>query len=155
MWKGRGDGSFRPLGSPVYLPKGHAVALLSDSTAAFPEGLSEAEGFHNVGYEVSPETGHPTFLYEIGGASIRDEILPDSSGKALVRRLQQEGASAPLHVRLTAGENIRQLQGGLYEVDQQYYIELPQGINATLRETGGKSELLLPLHNQIEYTINW
>lgn len=155
MWKGRGDGSFRPLGSPVYLPKGHSVAPLSDSTASFPEGLSEAEGFHNVGYEVDPATGHPIFLYEFGDASIRDEILPDSTGKSLVRRLQQEGAAEPFYARLAAGKNIRQLQGGLYEVDQQYYIELPQGINATLREIGGKSELLLPLHNQIEYTINW
>lgn len=155
MWNGRGDGSFSPLGSPVYLPKGHSVAPLSTPTASFPEGLSEAAGFRNVGYEVDPKTGHPVFLYEMEGASIRDEVLPGSTGKGLVRHLHLEGSTAPFFVRLAAGENIRQLQGGLYEVDQKYYIELPQGINATLREIGGKSELLLPLHNQIEYTINW
>lgn len=156
MWKGRGDGSFLPLGSPVYLPKGHALKPLSDSTSAFPDGLSEEEGFYNIGYELAPETGYPTFLYEWAGTSIRDGIRPDEAGNGLKRTIQLAGkTTGPFLVRLAAGEEIRQLQGGLYRVDHQYYIRLPKGANATIRQVADSQELVLPLHHQIEYSINW
>ncbi len=156
MWKGRGDGSFHPMGAPVYLPKGHSFAVLPDSAAAFPVSLSEVDGFHNVGYEVVPETGYPAFLYECAGARIRDAIRPDGSGNALVRNIQLEGEGPGMfYARLARGADIRQLEGGLYLVDQLYYIRLPEGRNAVIRQSGGQQELILPLNTSIRYTINW
>lgn len=158
MWKGRGDASFLPLGAAVYLPQGHSVALLPDSAAAFPAALSESEGFHNLGYEVSPQTGYPTFLYEWEGTLVRDAIQPSPSGHALERTISLEKGQEtvpPFYVRLASGQSVVQLQGGLYRVDDQYYIQLPKGANAALRLAGERQELLLPLNNSIQYTINW
>lgn len=154
MWQGRGDGSFRPLGSPAYLFTGHSFARLKDSLAAFPSALDEAAGFRNKGYKVAPESGYPVFLYEVDTFLVSDHIRPDAEGKGLVRQLT---ASAPFNgmAKLAEGQEIVQLTGGLYVVDRQYYVQLPPGVNATVRKVAGQSELVMPFGKHLEYNIKW
>ncbi len=157
MWRDRGDGSFRPLGPVQHLFTGHSFAFLPDSTAAFPKQLGEADGFRNKGYELDPASGYPVFLFEIGGAEVRDRIAPDAAGKGLVRQLQIKGAPAeqPFVVKLAEGKDIRKLEAGWYAVDQAYFLKLPEDRSAEIRARGDRRELVFTLTSTLEYTINW
>jgi hypothetical protein len=87
MWNDRGeDQSSRPMGSVVDLAGLPSLAVLSDSSAAWPDSLNEQQ-FRRDGYKLD-KSGRPTFLYHLGDIEVEDDIRPTSDGLSLRRELR-------------------------------------------------------------------
>lgn len=157
MWNNRGDGSFRPRGAVNYLFTGHSFGVLADENAAFPVGLDERNGFKNVGYELDPSTGLPSFKYELNGMSISDFVQPSPMARGLTRKLEIKNQGAEkLWFKLAEGKEIVEIEKGLYVVDQRYYISTAEVVALTIRKQGEKTELICPLESDsFSYTLNW
>lgn len=158
MWNNRGDGSFRPRGAVNYLFTGHSFAYLTSETAAFPEGLSEGDGFKNIGYEIDATTGLPKFHYQLKDLELTDFIAPSPGAKGLTRTVSIQGTPTTdsLWLKLAEGQEIKVIEKGLYVVDKQYYISTEEAVELKIREVDGKSELVCPLQaDSFSYTLNW
>jgi len=158
MWDGRGDGSFKPRGAVQWLFTGHSVAVLPEADAAFPEQLSEDEGFANLGYSIAEGTGLPVFRYTRGGTEFHDSLQPDESGRYLVRKINFKEAPADTsgwYIKLAEGEAIEKAPNGYFVVDQQWYVA-PEGFEPVVRTIKGKKELIAPLPaGGLQYGIIW
>lgn len=157
MWNNRGDGSFRPRGAVNYLFTGHSFGILADENAGFPSGLNEQDSFKNVGYAIDRETGLPRFHYELKGITISDFIQPTPTAKGLTRELEVKNTGTEtLWLKLAEGEEIKEVEKGLYVVDQRYYISTEEAAPLKVRKLGEKTELICPLEGEsFSYTINW
>jgi len=158
MWDGRGDGSFQPRGAVEWLFTGHSVAKLPSADAAFPEALNEANGFKNLGYRIAEDSNLPVFQYRWGETTFEDALLADAEGKYLIRHIQFPENPSSLegwYVKLAEGSKIEKLPNGYYTIDQQWYVA-PEGFTPTIREQGGKKELIAPLTTSgLQYGIIW
>ena len=157
MWNNRGDGSFRPRGAVNYLFTGHSFGVLADENAAFPSGLDERDGFKNVGYEIDQSTGLPRFQYEVQGITIKDFVQPTSMSTGLTRKLEVKNPGTDkLWLKLAEGEEIEEVDKGLFVIDQRYYISTEDVVGLKIRKQGGKTELIYPLESDsFSYTLNW
>jgi len=157
MWNNRGDGSFRPRGAVNYLFAGHSFGVLSDENATFPSGLDERDGFKNIGYEIDPSTGLPSFKYELKGITISDFVQPTPMAKGLTRKLEiKNQGTEKLWLKLAEGKEIIEIEKGLYVVDQRYYISTAELVELKVRQQGEKKELICPLDSDsFSYTLNW
>jgi hypothetical protein len=166
MWHERGeDQTAEPLGSAVTLPGTAGMAYLADPKSAWPDSVDERQ-FRRDGYQLD-KSGHPTFLYHVGGASVEDAMRPDADGLSLHRELRLhagEGAAPPgaLYVQLAQADHVTRQRDGSYVVgDRGFYIILPAKSAApVLRRSNGMDELLLPVHfsrgeASVAYTIVW
>ncbi len=157
MWNNRGDGSFRPRGAVNYLFTGHSFGILADENAAFPTGLDERDGFKNVGYEIDESTGLPRFQYEVKGITIKDFVQPTSMSTGLTRKLEVKNpGTEKLWLKLAEGQDIEEVEKGLYVIDQRYYISTEDAVGLKIRKQGEKTELICPLESDsFSYTLNW
>ena len=163
MWHSRGDDqTAEPLGSTITLPGTPALAFLADPNAVWPDSVDEKQ-FRREGYELD-STGHPTFLYHIGGVSVEDRIRPAPDGFALRRELHLQGATGTAGLYLQIAEDVRiaRESDGSYVVgDRAFYVTLPAGAAPpVIRQDHGREELLLPVRFDrgevtVEYTIVW
>lgn len=158
MWNSRGDGSFRPRGDVRYLFRGLSLARIENERSPFPSAMDERDGFQNKGYRIDRSSGLPVFLYGLDTLTVADAIMPDDSGNALTRTITliQGSADAGLYMKLAEGSEIRELPGGIFSIDQQYYIRPAAGVQTQIRELAGLRELIAPVtEHQLEYTIMW
>ena len=163
MWHQRGDDqTAEPLGSTITLPGTPALAFLADPNAAWPDSVDETQ-FRRDGYALD-STGHPTFLYHIGGVSVEDGIRPAPDGLTLRRELHLQGATGTAGLYLQIAEDVRiarQSDGSYVVGDRAFYVTLPAGGEPPLiRQHRGREELLLPVHfdrgeARVGYTIVW
>lgn len=156
MWNSRGDGSFRPRGAAQFLFTGPAVAQLAGPDAPFPAMINEFGDLQGKGYRL--ENQLPIFLYSRDSLQLEDRIQPDESGHALSRTISFKNAAIPdgYYAKLAQGGEIQQLYNGIYLIDQQYYIKVTSGQEATIRTQDGRQELVVPLSaTALTYDINW
>ena len=167
MWHERGeDQTAEPLGSTLTLPGIPSIATLANANAAWPDSVDEKQ-LQRDGYALD-KSGHPTFLYRVGGAVVEDAIRPSADGLGLRRELRLRATTdvattgPTMFVQVARGDRITRQRDGSYVVgDRSYYVMLPAG-NATpiLRHVNGMEELIVPVRfkngqDTVVYTIAW
>ncbi|MEK6476642.1 DUF1080 domain-containing protein [Catalinimonas sp. 4WD22] len=153
MWNSRGNGTSRPLGSVQYLSNPEmTVSSLSSANASWNDDTTQ---YRPKGY-IMDQDNRPTFRYLMNGVMVNDEIRATEGGKGLRRELSVEKPADNLYVRLAEGSTIKDMENGMYAVDDKaYYLKLEGTGNAkpTVREVDGKQQLIMPLRDKLSYSI--
>lgn len=145
-WTDRGAGAEGPLGDDIVrLPPGPGFAVLPKADAAWPTANPRESGQKFLGYVLTADD-RPTFRYSVNGATIED--TPNPSGKDNPTLLRAFVVTAPSSVdglmfRAAIGNKIEPAGGGWYMVDG-YKVRI-DGADGTIRQSGGKAELLVPV----------
>ncbi len=139
MWHDRGDGSFRPLGMLQYLY----------------QGVSIAGEVRSKGYVIDPDSGLPTFIYEVDGQEVRDRVYPDESAGKMIREVDAGGLPGTFEV--TESDRIEPMENGWYAIgDRSYYVQIMSGQTPQVVRQGDKYQLMLAIDsNPIKYSIIW
>ncbi|WP_128545835.1 hypothetical protein [Larkinella soli] len=160
MWYERGEPQLlKPLGAPAVLSAQNPLALLANPTQFWPDSLSDRELTYK-GLRMNAQ-GFPITQYRFQQMDVTDAILPDADGKALTRTLTLTGPdTGSLYCRLGSGQSIEEVAKGLYVVDGRYYVRLDPKTKATVRPSGGRQELILPVGLKngaatIQYALLW
>jgi len=141
------------------------LAFLSDANAVWPDSIADDRVFSRKGFALD-KAGRPTFLAEMRGIRVEDEIRPESDGTTLRRELRLRApASAStdgLYMQLAQGKHIARQGDGSYAVDDRtYLVALPAGAaEPTIRQQNGRDELLVPVRfdrgeAKVAYSIVW
>ncbi len=116
----------------------------------------EAEaGYRFLGYQLDKQQ-RPTFRYRFGDVLIEDHPKPFSQSgdksPGLRRTLtlsgdgaSGDGAKGDVWYRAAVASSIADAGDGTYRIDNTWTIRLKSTEKPTIRESGGKKELLLPL----------
>ena len=147
-WNGRGQGYEPPLGDNVVkLADGVPFASLPSAAEAWPKAKAKEAGYQFGGYTLG-EKRRPTFLYSMNGIQIEDEPSPKGEAGAFVLQrkftLTSNAAVADLNYRAAVGDKIEPVSGG-YKVNDGLIIRVTSGQTAVVRQSNGKSELLIPI----------
>lgn len=167
MWDDRGDGSSRPRGTLLLLQDVPLVVADAGSAVGAPakageattlERMRESTQYKPLGYDIDPE-GHPTFRYQIFGATVTDQIRVQDGGKVLTRTVSTDGlpSDRPLLYRLATGTVIEPAGEGTWFVDgRRYYLRLAGGqADVRVEKVGEKAVLTVPVAKTLEYSILW
>ncbi len=153
MWNSRGNGTSRPQGAVQYLSKPSlTVASLSSDKASWNNDTTQ---LRPKGYKMAQD-GQPTFRYLMNGVMVNDEIRVADEGKSLRRELSVEKPADNLYVRLAEGNTIKDMENGMYAVDDKaYYLKIEGAGSAKpmVRDMDGKQQLIMPLHYKLTYSI--
>ncbi|RMG63914.1 MAG: DUF1080 domain-containing protein, partial [Bacteroidetes bacterium] len=157
MWRGRGNGTSRPLGAPQYLPTSLGLARM-DSSRGELVFFAKADR-RSLGYRLEQGSHLPIFRAEVADMIVTDLIAPSAEGKALRRTLSIEAlpAGSGLYLRLAEGEQIQEVAPGLFAVDQTYFIKVPAGQSLQQQAGPGNRQMLLaPVTPEgVSYEILW
>ena len=148
---GRGEGFAKPLGyNVVSLPAGVPLARLADRTAAWPAAAGPKAGYRMGGYTLDSQQ-RPTFLYSSADFSVEDQPLPvsgdlESSFRRTIRLTATRPAS-DLWFRAWVGSTVELQKAGQYLADGKIQLRftLGGGARPVIRQSGGKTELLVPV----------
>ncbi|MCU0325039.1 MAG: DUF1080 domain-containing protein [Spirosomaceae bacterium] len=152
MWNDRGDGSSKPMGSLVSFGDAPSVGHLAPQEMVWNDKVDAS--YRPRGYELDTD-GQPTFKYDAFGGSITDKIVPAENGKMLNREINGTGALPNVFHRIAANSVITKANDGTFVIgDNQYYIKVSQG-NASIRVSGDKQELIVPINSKVVYSIIW
>lgn len=160
MWHSRGDGSSRPQGSVEYFTNDPQLTIvrLSSKNGKWPEDTAGSH-FRPKGYVLNDQD-RPVFQYEVYNASIKDDIQVLEGGKGLQRKIsiknEAGNSGGQLYIRLAQGSTIQPLKKGMYLVDDKaYYLKIEDAGDGEpfVRTVDGHKELLLPVHQQLTYSI--
>ena len=120
--------------------------------------MRESTQYKPLGYDIDPE-GHPTFRYQIFGATVTDQIRVQDGGKVLTRTVSTDGlpSDRPLLYRLATGTVIEPAGEGTWFVDgRRYYLRLAGGqADVRVEKVGEKAVLTVPVAKTLEYSILW
>jgi hypothetical protein len=156
MWHDRGDGSFRPMGAPLFLFNNQALAILRSQGEAFPKA-AESE-FSGKGYTIEAKTNRPIFKLTYNDMEFEDRVFPDENRRVLSHEitLKKGNRADGLHYKLAEGSSISQMPDGSYAVDdKEYYIKVESGA-PFVREVSGKKELVIAFPPEtLKYSIIW
>ncbi|HEX3146897.1 MAG TPA: DUF6797 domain-containing protein, partial [Gemmataceae bacterium] len=145
-WTDRGTGAEGPLGDDVLnMPAGPGFAVLAKTDAAWPKDNPRDNGQKFLGYSLSKDE-RPTFRYSVNGAVIEDFPNPSGKENATFRRTFQVTSATPvdgLTFRAAVGNKIEAAGDGWFKVDG-WKVRI-DGAAATIRPSGGKAELLVPI----------
>jgi mono/diheme cytochrome c family protein len=145
-WTDRGAGAEGPLGDDILrLPPGPNFAVLPRTDAPWPTANPRENGQKFLGYKLTKDE-RPTFRYSVNGAVVEDTPNPSGKDNPTLRRTVQ--VSAPTTVdgltfRAAVGNKVEPAGGGWYKVDG-FKVRI-DGADATIRQSGGKAELLVPI----------
>lgn len=144
-WVDRGPGFQSPLGDHVLpLPQGPPIAALTSLDESWPSENPRDLGFHFRGYKLNP-AGLPAFRADWKDLQITDtlEPLPHKPDFGLKRTLEvrSETPLKQLWIRVATGQ-VTEEQSGFVCDGVQYTV---QGGLAVVRQSGGRSELLVQL----------
>lgn len=157
MWHDRGDGSFKPLGSPLFLFNNQPLAFLASANEAFPVITREAEiapgEYRSRGYTID-EWGRPIFKATYRGLEVEDKIYPKDNAIVHEVAIKNPENKTGLYYKLAEGKSISKNPNGYYTIDDKsFYIKIsgtPQ-----IRESNGVQELIIPVSGSFSYTIIW
>lgn len=156
MWHDRGDGSSRPRGAVEHLLKQPelTVARLSSPNQ---EWIKDTTGsaYRPKGYLLD-KNNQPIFRYQAFGAEVNDAIRVLEGGKGVQRNISVQNPGQNLFVRLAQGNTIEELGKGMYVIDgKNYYLRLDNagGQKASVRKTSGGQELIVPIRENLTYSI--
>lgn len=150
MWVNRGEHQLmKPLNAAVELSDGLPVLAASFRNKDWPQ--NRPDDFKRIGYEIN-DAGLPVFKYQIGKNTVSDHLEPIERGNSLQRTIEREG-SDDLVVRLARGEEIVQLDSGLYCIDGKYYLEVQEADEVFIHE--GRSLRASLNDTPVRYTTIW
>ena len=165
-WNGRGQGFQRPLGDNVYdLVRGVPFATLENTASTWPTDSTAQQGYRFLGYRFN-SSRQPVFRYSAGRIAVTDAIVPRRSDKQLAsfeRTLTLESPSPVdgLYYRAASASKIDNVAGG-FVLDGHMNLTLSGAAakDAIIRQSGGKTELLLPVkfadgRTQISLVYEW
>ncbi|MBP88396.1 MAG: cytochrome c1 [Planctomycetaceae bacterium] len=143
-WLGRGQGFQPPLGDNVLkLPEGVSFAVLENPETSWPTVTAKDLGYRFRGYRLG-EARRPAFRYQIGNASVEDELVATSKKEfTSVRRTLTITATEPidnLWYRAATGNTIA-MANGVATIDDSWRVRVTGG---KLRKSNG-AELLVPV----------
>jgi len=150
MWYERGEPqTSAPLGASIDLVGNCPVY---DRTAT-KDSIAE---YQYKGYEISAK-GHPTFKYQFKKISVEDQIVPNESGRGLIRTLSVTGEGKDkVWIRIAQGSNITPLGNGIYAVDdQKYFVQVGSSVYPNIETYLDQRVLILPAKEKIQYQLIW
>jgi hypothetical protein len=155
MWDGRGNGTYRALGSVTRFTKKPILAiakLASDQDKWIAD--TAGTGFRTKGY-VMDKQDRPEFKYIINGTNVRDAVKIMENGQGLTREIAVDKPSKDLYFLLATASNIEEVAKGLYLIDDKsYYIQLADGAaKPVIRDVEGKKEIIVAIGTKLNYTI--
>ena len=145
MWYERGEPqTLRPMGAVIRPSARPTLAVLADKNTPWPDSLDDKILIYKG--LLLDKAGQPTAEYTLGGLAIRDQVNP-TSPTALTRTLTVSGnVPGQLYCRLAGANVIQALGRGLYALDdRRYYIRLDPKASATIRQSSGGQELIMPV----------
>ena len=147
-WRDRGVGFQPPLGDNVIsFPNGPAIASLANEKEIWPANLSRDQIGVFLGYKTDSNQ-RPTFQYRIGDVTVEDGFVPSKNKDGgFVRQLSLQTKSAPasLFLRIAAVSKLQKVSEKSFVLDNEIKLSLGNGTKALVRDSAGKSELLLPI----------
>lgn len=153
MWIGRGDGSFKPLGDPIYLDNTPQLDVLNTLSAPFSEVYKDGD-FRPRGYKINEDVKQPIFQYTYKGMDFTDALYPDALSNTLIRELKVTNADPNAYIRLAHGKSIVKTKDNEYLIDGDYYILSPKDV--ILRTVSNQQELIAPLKSgSLRYSLVW
>ena len=122
---------------------------MPSAAETWPKEKAKDLGYQFNGYHLDAKR-RPTFLYTVKGIQISDEPAPKGEAGAFV--LQRTFAfkagdgdvPADLQFRAAIGDKIEAVDGG-YKIDDACTLRITSGQKAIVRQSSGKSELLIPV----------
>jgi hypothetical protein len=152
MWFDRGDGSFKPMGSPIYLFDQSQFKMNGKSTI---EADLDHKEFRSRGYKIYKETQTPIFNYEIFGMKVSDKLYHDAVSNMLTRELELKDKKSGIEFLLAKGKVIEKLDDNNYIIDNQYYIQSTQS-DLSIKTEKGEMQLISSMSgDKINYSIIW
>ncbi|KAA0993190.1 family 16 glycoside hydrolase [Dyadobacter aurulentus] len=150
MWYERGEPQLLfPAGLKVHVSGRSSLAALENSNTAWPDSAN----INFLGYNINPQ-GYPVFRYALGTATVTDELV--SNGNTLSRTFQVQGNSEkPLYALLASGKKVVEIEKGLYQIDDQFYVQTDKKVKPLIRPAGGVQELVLPISGTTGYSMFW
>jgi mono/diheme cytochrome c family protein len=146
-WTDRGAGFEGPLGDNILALHGGATfAVLGKPDEPWSTAAPKMRGYRFLGYKLTTDD-RPTFRYSFAGVTVEDFPNAVPAGKdVLLRRtftLTAEKAPEDLYFRAAVGNRIKELPGGWYQIDNVWKLKVGKGVQARVRKSGGKEELLV------------
>ena len=159
-WTNRGQGFQPPAGDNVVtVNRGHAFALLSSQTEAWPSAKANKLKATFKGYKLN-KAQQPTFGYQFGDIQISDQPLPTSS-KQFTRTITLEipasaSSSDSLYFRALSGGTVTANSEREFRFDELKVAVPKSEYPPFMRE----NELLIPVPltegtHTIQITYNW
>ncbi len=166
-WRGRfmdAQGTWFVRAAPLADPLGEAIvqvqnsalfALLSDSQQAWPKN---AEPYRFKGYRLD-KSGVPTLLYTFAGCEVEDRISPRASqpGNTVglqrilsLRSANEANSSRKFWMLAASGDSLTAQSDHAFANSDGLVVtvankESVAGLNGILRQSGGRSEWLIPI----------
>lgn len=157
MWHDRGDGSFKPLGAPLFLFNNQPLAFLASANESFPVITREAEvapnEYRSKGYAVD-DAGRPTFKATYRGLEVEDKVYPKDNALVHDVVIKNLDGKTGLYYKLAEGKVITKNPNGSYAIDDKSYYIKVSGV-PQIRESNNKQELIIPVNGSFSYTIIW
>jgi hypothetical protein len=157
MWHDRGDGSFRPRGSALFLTNNQAIAYLNGPAESFPAAAKQ-DDFTGKGYSIDEASGRPVFKFIYQGLEFEDRVAPDESNTTITHQISLKTGTPKegLYYKLGEGSTIEQMPDGTYAInDKEYYIKVVSGGKPEIRDVNGKKELVTGFNQALQYSIIW
>ena len=152
-WTDRGVGYEPPLGDNILnLPAGVGFATLAKDDDPWPGKKARELGYAFKGYRLTADQ-RPTFLYELpGGVRVEDfptavATKPDPSVRRTLT-VTHHGAAENLWFRAAVADKIEPAGDGWYRINGQWRMRVEANAAPRLRQSGGKTELLVPVRLQ-------
>jgi hypothetical protein len=150
MWYERGEPQLLSTAGLTTLVSGQSsYAMLSAPSAAWPD----SSDLNYLGYRLNAD-GTPSIRYAIAGTTLTDFIAAEEQGLNRTLTLAEKAAS-PVYVLLGAGDEIIQVEKGLYRVDNRYYVRVDKKAKVTTRTSAGKQELMMAVDGTVSYSLFW
>jgi len=150
MWYERGEPQLLfPAGLNVRVSGKSSLAVLENANAAWPD----SSDINFLGYKLDQQ-GFPGFRYGIGSATVNDQLTP--AGNSLSRTFRVDGTpKGTLYSLLASGNRIVEIEKGLYQIDDRYYVQVDKKAKVIVRPSGDGKELLLPVSGTTTYSMFW
>jgi mono/diheme cytochrome c family protein len=148
-WTDRGVGFEAPAGDNLlHLPGGAPFAVLHKPDESWPSRAPKATGYRFLGYRLTADE-RPTFRYAFGDLTVEDFPEPTASKETSLRRTLNVSATNPadgLVFRAAVADKIEEAGSGAYRIDGIWKLKVAAESKPTVRRSGGKEELLVPVH---------
>lgn len=151
MWVNRGiEQTLLPVNPAIELIDGFPIGNVKGETD-WPDNPADLK---YRGYKIK-EDGRPTFMFELGNASISDEVFPTSEKGWLGRKISVKDCPGQQVFRMGKAQEIVEMGDGLYRLDTHF---LKTNAKTKIRSTGDAKELIAELNGgniDIEYQLMW
>jgi hypothetical protein len=143
MWNDRGDGSSKPLATPIFF--GISPNLYKGSKKTID---TIGTGYKPVSY-VLDDADIPTFTYMIYGLEVIDKTYPEG-GKMLRRDIAFKAEN--INFTIVENSQIEKISEGLFAInDKSYFIKINDGLDVKILDN--KTLIAGPKNNKVSYSI--